>query len=432
MKKGILKILILVMLLIIASPFNLVSAVGMGQGAGYGTVTEGAERSGQAGNITTTFDPNMVQMTNNIFEKVISDFLITAGDYAHDYLNQTLKEEITIDKIVFNKVILLNANLFENSTNSAVSNMATTVRTVINTWYKLFQGIALVVIMISLILAGMRMMLGTAIEKAGALESGKKIFIASALIFLFPFVMKYAFEINEAILTMIYTGVYNVESPAGIAISPISDLTIEELEERSPQYVSGAGLRLSAGSEEATQMYINKLQQNAGKGDLMRVMRAFAGATLRLVYVIIWYILLIQTYIMVIIYIKRFVVIAFLITVYPIVVVGYVTGSMFGASHNAFNKWTNKFLSNVFLQTLHGVIYGVISGILIDQVRTDMIDSKLQHINWLLMIIATSFLFSGEKILSTFWNAALDTSEREGMKNLLGAPKRLLGKLMGK
>ena len=61
-----------------------------------------------------------------------------------------------------------------------------------------------------------------------------------------------------------------------------------------------------------------------------------------------------------------------------------------------------------------------------------MIDSKLQHINWLLMIIATSFLFSGEKILSTFWNAALDTSEREGMKNLLGAPKRLLGKLMGK
>ena len=108
--------------------------------------------------------------TQNPFEQIITEFFLSMGDYAQDYLSQVLKEEITIDKIVYNKVPMLNANFFNNTTNSATSNASDIVRQAINKWFEFFKGLALVVILVGLVAAGLKMILGTAQGKASAFE----------------------------------------------------------------------------------------------------------------------------------------------------------------------------------------------------------------------------------------------------------------------
>lgn len=369
--------------------------------------------------------------TNNAFEQVATEFFLTIGDYAQDYLSQTFREDITIDRIVYNRVVMLNANFFDKSVNPAVSTASKIVKEFINKWFEFFSKLALVVIMIFVVVAGIKIILGTPNGKAKAGEILKKIVMAVVLIYFFPYVMRYAFDINAAITEKIYKETHVVEKAGAVAISQVSDLVLDELEFRSPQYVSNKSLKVGAGSIEATQLYLNKVEQYAASADLMRLMRAFAGVTLRMLYVIIWYILLVQTYIMVIIYIKRYITIAFLLAVYPLVIIGYLSGSMFGSSHTAFNHWCSKFFTNVFLQSIHAIIYGVITGILVEQVRESINGNPLKGINWILMIVATSFLFSAEKIITKLWHASIDTSERDGIKKFFGTPKQLWKNLTG-
>lgn len=371
--------------------------------------------------------------TKNIFEQVCTEFFLSVGDYAHDFLSQTLREEITIDKIIYNKSVMLNANFFENAENPANSDASKIIREFINDWYSYLRKLTLVVIMICIVVAGIKIILGTPDGKVKAQDILKNVVMAVALIFFFPYVMKYAFDINEAIVNQIYTETHVVDKALGASISQISDLLIDELEFRSPQYISGTALKVGAGSTEATLLYLSKVEQYKASADIMRIMRAFAGVTLRFMYVIIWYILLVQTYILTISYIKRYIVIAFLITIYPLVVIGYVIGGMTGKSKLAFNSWCSKYFTNVFIQSIHAIIYGVVTGVMVDQIRNAMVENgtKLVSINWILMVVVVSFLFSAEKILTKLWHAAIDTSERGGIKNFLNAPKDLWKRMKG-
>ena len=425
MKKIFLKVIGLVLIFMMVFPHSVIFASSAESTSVDTSVEDAVDRLKEAkkGDYKTT----------NEFEEVITEFCLSVGDYAHDFLSQTLREEITIDKIIYNKSVMLNANFFKNSENPANSNASKIIREFINDWYSFLRKLTLVIIMICIVVAGIKILLGTPNGKEKAQDILKKVVMAVALIYFFPYVMKYAFDINDAIVNQIYTETHVVDKALGASISQISDLLVDELEFRSPQYVSATALKIGAGSTEATQLYLSKVEQYKASADIMRIMRAFAGVTLRFMYVIIWYILLIQTYMLTISYIKRYIVIAFLITIYPLVVIGYVIGGMTGKSKTSFNSWCSKFFTNVFIQSIHAIIYGVITGIMVEQIRNTMVGSKtkLANINWILMIVVVSFLFSAEKILTKLWHAALDTSERGGIKKFLGAPKALWNRMKG-
>lgn len=397
--------------------------LGDGSGLYSGYVSTAASTSYQA----FLKDQNVENLkSKNPGEQVFTEFFLSVGDYAHNYLTILFKEDITIDKIIFNKTMMLNANFFTSTTNSASSSVSDVVRNFINKWFDVFRSIALVIVMASIVAAGIKIIAGSAEGKTNAREMLTKCVMAVVLIFFFPFVMKYAFDINEAIISYIYENRIGVETLAGSRLSPDSDLTVEELEFRSPQYVSTEGTKIIAGSKEATELYSSKISEYAKSADVMRIMRAYAGVTLRFAFVIVWYILMIQTYMMVFIYVKRYLTIAFLTAIYPLVIIGYVTGYLKGESQNAFNRWCNKYFSAIFLQTIHAIIYGVIAGVAITQVQQAMV-ADVNNINWLVIIIANSFLFTGEKILNRFWSASTDT-ERSEMKSILKRPGQIMKK----
>lgn len=407
----------LVLVLVIASPVN--------------TFAVKKEQSTQTQTFTLSKDEREKIKSHNAFEIVISSFLLTVGDYAHDYLTQLFRQEITIDGIVFNQVTLLNANFFVNSANPSGSDASTIVRTVINKWYETFRTITLLVCVVALVAAGIKIMLGTPEGKNAAQDIIKKIVMAVMLVYFFPFVMKLGFDINEAIITMVQNGAISGSTiNKSYALKQVSELKIDEdLEFRSPIYVSNASLKLNAGSDDATEYFVSKLQNYQKNTDIMRLMRAYAGVTLRFMYVVIWYLLLVQTYFMVYTYLKRYVTIAFLLCIYPLTVIGYVIGGVMGRSKTSFNEWCSRFFGNVFMQTIHAITYGVISSVLIGQVKDGLPD----NVNWILMVVAVSFLFTGEKILDNLWRLATSASEGKGeLKSALGKPKDAFNKIRGK
>ncbi len=427
-------IILLVLVLVIASPAKVFAlAADTGDGFSAAKLRGGSVKDTSTETSTTGFtELDLANLkTENSFENVISSFLLSMGDYAHDYLTQLFKQEVSIDKIVFNDVVLLNANFFTKSENPSGSDASKVVRRVINTWYESFRMIALLVCVCGIVVAGIKILLGTPEGKNSAKDILKKVVLGVMLVYFFPFVMKMGFDINEALINMIRTGIISGDYASdALRVRQISELQVDpDMEFRSPSYVSNSSRRFGAGSDEANAFYFSKLQTYTGNNDIMRIMRAFAGVSLRFMYVVIWYILLAQTYFLVYVYLKRYVTIAFLLAIYPLTIIGYVAGGLSGKSKTAFNEWCGKFFGNVFLQTIHALTYGVISGVIISQLR----DGLPYKVNWIVMIIAVTFLMTGEKILTSLWHLAISASaSKEEMKGTLGKPKQLIGAFKGK
>ena len=277
---------------------------------------------------------------------------------------------------------------------------------------------------------GIMTMLGGPGKKAKAQELFVKWIIGIAIYYFFPYVMKYAFNLNEAIIQMIQSTFNGGNELVNSYIGELSDLKHADLEFRSPQYVTQSSYILTLGSEEATNAYINRLETYESKGDIMRMMRAMAGITARILYVILWFIMLGQLIIFVFIYYKRYLMIAFLIAIFPITLFEYIIGSIVTGRQSAISGWSKEFFVNVFLQSIHAVIYGIITGIIMNQLLNVMQTGNSADINWFLMIVGVNFVFTGEKTLREIINAMATESVKTGddvMKSAKGGMNKVKG-----
>jgi hypothetical protein len=155
-----------------------------------------------------------------------------------------------------------------------------------------------------------------------------------------------------------------------------------------------------------------------------------AGITARLLYVILWFIMLGQLIIFVFIYYKRYLMIAFLIAVFPITLFEYIIGSIVTGKQSAISGWSKEFFVNVFLQSIHAVIYGIITGIIMNQLLNVMQTGNSADINWFLMIVGVNFVFTGEKTLREIINAMATESVKTGddvMKSAKGGMNKVKG-----
>ena len=97
--------------------------------------------------------------TENPFEMTVSGICIGVGDFVLDYLVYLFQDEITIDRLVFNKVPSLNANFFEMNNKGIVPDTTEILCSVINDWYGFFKGLAIVAYLMVLVLVGTKILL---------------------------------------------------------------------------------------------------------------------------------------------------------------------------------------------------------------------------------------------------------------------------------
>ena len=344
-----------------------------------------------------------ILQTNNPFEMTISELLLSFGDMIMDYMTYLFKDELTIDRLVFNKVISLNANFFEFEKKGLVPTATEFFCDAINEWYSLFKGVAIVAYLIVLVLVGIKIMLGLPNAKAKAQDIFVKWGIGIAILFLFPYVMKYAFKLNDAIINEIrktFSDNSEYEEIVGSYVGKITDLQYDQVfEERSPEYISRSDYIYSIGSSEATYAYIKEMEKYKERGDVMRIMRAMAGVTGKLIYVILWLIMLWQVLVLTFMYTKRYLMIAFLIMIFPITIIEYIIGAVKTGKGGGFSAWCMEFFLNVFIQTIHAIAYGMIGGVVMANVRNGIANGGVERMNWIILIIAINFIFEAEGII---------------------------------
>lgn len=363
-----------------------------------------------------------VLQTDNPFEMTISELLLSFGDVVQDYMTFLFKDELTIDRIIFNKVISLDANFFEYNKKGLIPDATKVVCEAINEWYKIFNAITIVVYLMVLVVVGIKIILGMPGAKAQAKDILTKWGIGVAILFLFPYVMRYAFELNDALVAEIrktFTNNNPYDEIVGSYIGKISDLQYDQVfEERSPEYISRSDYIYSLGSSSATYSYIKQLNKYKERGDVMRIMRAMAGITGKTIYVILWLIMLWQLLVLTYMYTKRFLMIAFLIAIFPIMLMVYIISYTVTGKGTGFSTWCMEFFLNVFIQSVHAISYGMIGGVVTAHVQNGIMNGGVERMNWIILIIAINFIFEAEAILKKIIkaNAASlkDASAAEG------------------
>jgi len=368
----------------------------------------------------------------NPFEEVICETMLAIGDFFINLMNQIIGEEVTITALIYNQIDVVNPNFFDKTVSS--SGVTASAKDIISTWYQVFSGIAIAIYLIVLLAIGIQVLLAST---GDGMTKGKTLFMTwlkgvACLVFI-PYLVKYAFMINELIVDMLRendgTPNYQVSNTFN---SQESTWTAEEVEFRSPEYVSNYTGSVAFGSDEATQSYISKIPTYEQNLDLMRIMRAYAGATKKFIYAVIWWILIGQLISFIVQYYKRFFMIAFLLGMFPLICIFNAITIAQGGQPKEVGSWIKEMMTNIFTQMIHAIIYSIITGICLSVVKEDIQSSAT--LNWLLIILAINFVSEGEKLLRKLIGAMGSTASGvgqtgQGIKGAFNKVKGNIGKV---
>lgn len=165
-----------------------------------------------------------------------------------------------------------------------------------------------------------------------------------------------------------------------------------------------------------TTMELARLQKRLGtideaieiaENDIMGMMRVRAGQYRRLIYVIVWYILLFQLISLTMLYFKRIFVIGILIVVFPWIALFYAIDKMADGSSQTLKMWFKEFLANVFVQSIHAVIYVTIIEMSLQIYRAD-------NTNWIWFLASVLMLIPAEGMLKSIMGVEGSTLRKLG------------------
>ena len=365
----------------------------------------------------------------NVFQEATIELCLIVCDFATNMLTEIVGEEVSFQKIVFNKISTFDPNFF-NEELVLTSNITEMVREQVNRWYSLFSVLAIAAYLIVLLVMGIKVVIGST---AGGLEKVKELavkwVVGIMLLLLFPgLILKNAFKLNEVIVGMIEEAYGVVDHPLGTTVGiPEGEWSSEEIEFRSPLYVSKYTGQVSYGGAQANAAYEKALDDYRSSADLARIMRAYAGVYKQFIYIFIWIILYTQVIVMTVKYYKRYFVIAILFVVFPLVMLKYIIEAFTGKGGAVFSKWAKEMFVNIFIQSIHAIIYALIASIAISRVQEDIMAGDTM--NWILVIIAVNFLGEGERIVRKI--LGVDSSIDKGIQGTGKAIAGHTGKAIG-
>ena len=361
------------------------------------------------------------------FEIQITALLIAIGDFGVRLIDQILGEKVTITGLIFNDVRATNANFFDPQARASGIGGAN-IHVVINEWFQFFKTFAIACYLICLLMIGVQILLNsTAAGMTKARELFSEWLKGILILFLVHYAMRWIFAINESLVELMRQNSAVRTSQVGTSFSSSAEWSAEDIEFRSPQYISKYTGKTTFGSAESNEAYMGKLTEYKQNLDLMRIMRAYAGATGSLGYTLIWYILIGQLIVFIFLYYKRYFMIAFLIAVFPVTCIFNAISIMQGKRGPQMATWFKEFITNVFTQFFHAVIYTIITGVVVGIVNNQLTTNQTSgSFNWLIIIVSINFVPEGEKILKKIFSALGGGSSGSDLKGSAGGMKGMV------
>lgn len=309
---------------------------------------------------------------------------------------------VSIDTIVFDQYPLTKLSIFEkNLKNGEVVNpfIADFIE-IINIWYRNFMLIAMVAYLLILLYMGIRIVLNSTAAKQTMFKEVFMQWVLGVLIlFTFPIVIRYAIKINSALVEMVRTAVEQDTAKAGkgTSLDPSEVTTDYKAPDETSQIKTATTF-----NEEAKTMEKNPFDKN-DKG-YMAVIARRAHDTKRLAYAFVYIIMTFQLLIIAVTYYKRLFIVAFLIVIFPIVMIAHLLEKVADIKvGGAFSKWSKEIFLAIFVQSIHAIIYSF--------TITTVVVAGDNNNDWILMLVGVTFLFSGEEILKKILGQASETTK---------------------
>ena len=224
-------------------------------------------------------------------------------------------------------------------------NVILEIREQIALWYYVMRAIAIVILLVILIVVGIRMAVTTiASEKAIYKKALFDWATSLALIFLMHYIIKGVIWVNAALVDIF----------AGIAEDMDLDNILAAIRELAFDYDFTAGW----------------------------------GA------VVVYIMITIQSLMFLISYVKRMLVLAFLIIISPLITITYSIDKMGDQKAQALNNWLKEFIFNVLIQPFHCVLY-----LAFVSIAMSALESYASIGAMLLAVLCIKFVWDGEKIV---------------------------------
>lgn len=336
-------------------------------------------------NIGATDDTSMLLMkieedkgeTTTLFEAIeelVSKLVMALSKTLNFLLCDALNETITLDDVIFNSYSETKIDFFERDVDGSKittnSSLIPLLRTAVNDWYKAFKSIALVGYMILLLYLGIKLMWASTLPDAKA--KMKQTFttwcVGLMMLMFFPYVMKYIILLNNGIVD--YISGYCMDH---------DNAKIDPSAEEGLIYTD----------------YDNVIDFSTGD-DYMTKVGALGESEHKLGYALTYAILSWQLIMLVIYYYKRLFITAFLIIIFPIIALMYVWDKLNDGRSQSLSIWLREFTMCVFVQTFHAIVYVFIVNVIYSTLDENSYD-------FIILMIASSFLFAGENILKSIF-----------------------------
>ena len=290
---------------------------------------------------------------------------------------------LTIDNILFNQLALTDINIFSDSIFLigvggqyeqevlSTTNVLLNIRISIAEWYYAFRNLAIAVALLMLIYIGIRMAISNIAEQKSKYKAMlTNWFVGFGLIFVLHFIIIIVIRINNAI----------------IEILAKTNLT---------------------NNQDAYQNVMNQLFSQSWSPSF-----TFGWAS-----AIVWVILIVLTFIMLIMFIKRFITVSFLALIAPLITITYAMDKAGDNKSQILNTWLKEFCYNVFVQVIYALSYLIFA-----KIGIDLMVTKLDFGSLTLAILSILAMFLGVNILKQIlgFNKASNLVKQLGMGVVIG------------
>ncbi len=355
--------------------------------------------------------PNMLYSPESIFSNQIAaldvNFLTTVSDY----------QSIIVDGD-------------DDKADQKAKPASQDLRETISSWYKAFRNIAVVGLLSVLIYLGIRILISaTASDKAKYKESLRDWLVALSLVFVIHFIMAGILMITEQVTSFLSSSTtgYKVimqektykDEEEGEGETEEEDNS-EETEEEEEE------------AEEEDEPVINTVTFRTNLTGLMRFRAQSTEWSEATAYTIIYFALVIYTYVFTFMYLKRFLYLAFLTMIAPLVSLTYPIDRAGDGKSQAFDMWFKEYTMNVIIQPVHLLLYTVL-----------VTSANSLSQNPIYSLVAIGFLIPAEKFIkkmfgldkasstSGFGSFAGGAAVMQGINKLSSLSKSSGGKALG-
>lgn len=331
--------------------------------------------------ITVTFNgeeylniEDQLKLSENASDKKVQDNIEDYQSFLTAYIpfDDTKGWDYVVTKfspaeIFANKIPMFSINFIDPpDTGDNQESIASALQGTISSWYKALRMLAFVGMLSILVYVGIRIILSsTAGDKAKYKNMIMDWVIALCLLFFLHYIMEFTIIVTDSITSM-------VSSVGG------GDFEVEIMD----------------GESEADTPDIDDTPYITNLMGLARFRAQNENLAPRLMYILIYAMLVGYTLIFTFAYLKRTLMMAFLTVISPIVVLTYPIDKISDGNAQGFNMWLKEYVFNALLQPVHCILYSVLVGSALE----------LAIDNPIYAIAAMMFILPAEKIMRKFFN----------------------------